>query len=492
MPIIGAALILAVQASIGREIKDSDTQARHDRAGFIVGLMFSIVTFGFSLLLLLPQAQNAGGFQFVEKAEWFSGVFYSLGVDGFSIALIILTTFLTPIALFGSMGKIKSRATAFVVVFLMLESLMIAVFCSLDLVLFYIVFELGLIPMFLMIGIWGGKDRLYASFKFFLYTAFGSLFLLAAIVAIYLKVGSTDLVSVLAYANTTGFGALEIWLFLAFALSFGIKLPMWPVHTWLPDAHVQAPTAGSVILAGILLKMGGYGFLRFALPLFPAASLSAQPYIFALSVIAIIYTSLVALKQTDMKKLIAYSSVAHMGFVTLGIFSFTQVGVQGAIFQMLSHGLISGALFLLVGVVYERTGRRDLAFYGGLVHRMPIYAAIFMVFTMANVGLPGTSGFVGEILTMTGAFLVAPWAAVGAATGVIFSAVYMLHLYRETIFGKLENEALFDIKDVSAQELICLMPLLVGTIVLGIYPSLIFDLTDTFSAYIVSLIGELA
>ena len=492
MPIAGAALILAVQAAIGKNGQDGAVQARLDRAGFLVGLLFSVATFGFSLLLLSSATPDANGFYFTEKSEWFSGIYYALGVDGFSISLILLTTFLTPIALFGSMGKVKTRSVAFVIAFLALETLMIAVFCALDLVLFYIVFELGLIPMFLIIGIWGGKDRLYASFKFFLYTAFGSLFFLAAIIAIYLQVGATDLPTVLAYRETTGWGGIEMWLFLAFALSFGIKLPMWPVHTWLPDAHVQAPTAGSVILAGILLKMGGYGLLRFALPLFPEASLIAQPYVFALSVIAIIFTSLVALKQTDMKKLIAYSSVAHMGFVTLGIFSFTTLGIQGAIFQMISHGLISAALFLLVGVVYERTGRRDLAFYGGLVHRMPIYAAIFMLFTMANVGLPGTSGFVGEIFTMTGAFMAAPWAAFGAAFGVILSAVYMLHLYRETIFGKLENEALFDIQDVSLQELACLVPLVIGTVLLGVYPSLVFDLTDTFSSYIVRLVGDFA
>jgi NADH-quinone oxidoreductase subunit M len=357
---------------------------------------------------------------------------------------------------------------------------MIGVFCALDLVLFYVFFEAGLIPMFIVIGVWGGINRIYASFKFFLYTLLGSLFMLAAVVYMYLVAGTSDIVVLEQFEFAK---SAQIWLWLAFFSSFAVKLPMWPVHTWLPDAHVQAPTAGSVILAAVLLKMGGYGFLRFNLPMFPDASVFFQPFVFTISVIAIVYASLVAWRQTDMKKLIAYSSVAHMGFVTLGIFSFTEIGVQGAIFQMLSHGLISGALFLIVGVVYDRMHTREISAYGGLVHRMPVYATFFMLFTMANVGLPGTSGFVGEILTMVGAFQANTWAAAGAALGVIFSAVYMLTLYRRTVFGKITNPDLETIEDVNTKELICLIPLAIGTILLGVLPNLIFDITRESSLH---------
>ena len=453
IPLAGAILILLVKLLTGAQTRPDGSE---DERVLYAGLMFSVATFVISLIVFVYYDFNGTGYQFVEEVDWFSGIKYKMGIDGMSLLLILLTTFLTPIALIASIGSIKHRLTEYIVAFLVLETFMIGVFCALDLVVFYVFFEAGLIPMFVIIGVWGGIDRIYASFKFFLYTLLGSLFMLAAIVYMYLVAGTSDVVQLEQFEFAKG---AQTWLWLAFFASFAVKLPMWPVHTWLPDAHVQAPTAGSVILAGILLKMGGYGFLRFSLPMFPDASLLFQPFIFVVSVIAIVYASLVAWRQTDMKKLIAYSSVAHMGFVTLGIFSFTEVGVQGAIFQMLSHGLISGALFLIVGVVYDRMHTRDIAAYGGLVHRMPIYATLFMLFTMANVGLPGTSGFVGEILTMVGAYQANTWAAAGAALGVIFSAVYMLTLYRRTVFGKITNPDLEDIQDVNIKEMICLIPL---------------------------------
>ncbi|MEL7109754.1 MAG: NADH-quinone oxidoreductase subunit M [Pseudomonadota bacterium] len=477
IPLAGAILILLVKMLTGSQTQPDGSE---DQRVMYAGLLFSVMTFVISLIVFVYYDFNGTGYQFVEEVDWFSGIKYKMGIDGMSLLLILLTTFLTPIALIASIGSIKHRLTEYIVSFLVLETFMIGVFCALDLVVFYVFFEAGLIPMFVIIGVWGGVDRIYASFKFFLYTLLGSLFMLAAIVYMYLVAGTSDVVQLEQFEFAKG---AQTWLWLAFFASFAVKLPMWPVHTWLPDAHVQAPTAGSVILAGILLKMGGYGFLRFSLPMFPDASLLFQPFIFVVSVIAIVYASLVAWRQTDMKKLIAYSSVAHMGFVTLGIFSFTEIGVQGAIFQMLSHGLISGALFLIVGVVYDRMHTRDIAAYGGLVHRMPIYATLFMLFTMANVGLPGTSGFVGEILTMVGAFQANTWAAAGAALGVIFSAVYMLTLYRRTVFGKITNPDLEDIQDVNIKEMICLIPLAIGTILFGILPNLIFDITRESSLH---------
>lgn len=471
LPLAGAILILLVKMLTGTQMRPDGSE---DERVMYAGLMFSGATFVVSLIVFAYFNFKGTGYQFVEEVDWFSGIKYKMGIDGMSLLLILLTTFLTPIALIASIGSIKHRLTEYIVSFLVLETFMIGVFCALDLVVFYVFFEAGLIPMFIIIGVWGGVDRNYASFKFFLYTLLGSLFMLAAVVYMYLTAGTSDVVQLEQFEFAKG---AQTWLWLAFFASFAVKLPMWPVHTWLPDAHVQAPTAGSVILAGILLKMGGYGFLRFSLPMFPDASLLFQPFMFVLSVVAIVYASLVAWRQTDMKKLIAYSSVAHMGFVTLGIFSFTEIGVQGAIFQMLSHGLISGALFLIVGVVYDRMHTRDIAAYGGLVHRMPIYATLFMLFTMANVGLPGTSGFVGEILTMVGAFQANTWAAAGAALGVIFSAVYMLTLYRRTVFGKITNPELEDIEDVNIKEMICLIPLAIGTILFGILPNLIFEIT---------------
>ena len=372
------------------------------------------------------------------------------------------------------------------IAFLVLETLMIGVFCALDLVLFYLFFEAGLIPMFLIIGIWGGPRRVYASFKFFLYTLLGSVLMLLAIIYMYWTSGTTDIVALLANPGFTP--EAQKWLWLAFFASFAVKMPMWPVHTWLPDAHVEAPTAGSVILAAILLKMGGYGFLRFSLPMFPDASLYFQDFVFVLSVIAIVYTSLVALMQEDMKKLIAYSSVAHMGFVTMGIFSLNRQGIDGAMFQMISHGLVSGALFLCVGVVYDRMHTREIAAYGGLVKTMPLYAFTFMVFTMANVGLPGTSGFVGEFLSLLGAFQANTWVAFFATTGVILSAAYALWLYRRVVFGKLEKPALMHLPDMTPRELATLAPLVVLTIFFGAYPAPILDI---FGASVETLIKPL-
>ncbi len=477
LPLLGAVLILLVRMLTGVPKQEDGSE---DNRVMYAGLLFSVTTFVVSLVMFASFDLQGTGYQLVEEYQWFGDIQYKMGIDGMSLLLIMLTTLLTPIALFGSIGSVKHRLTEYIVSFLVLETFMIGVFCALDLALFYVFFEAGLIPMFIIIGVWGGIDRIYASFKFFLYTLLGSLFMLAAIVYMYYTVGTTDVVELETFEFAKG---AQTWLWLAFFASFAVKLPMWPVHTWLPDAHVQAPTAGSVILAGILLKMGGYGFLRFSLPMFPDASLFFQPFIFFVSVVAIVYASLVAWRQTDMKKLIAYSSVAHMGFVTLGIFSFTEIGVQGAIFQMLSHGLISGALFLIVGVVYDRMHTRDISAYGGLIHRMPVYAVLFMLFTMANVGLPGTSGFVGEILTMVGAFQANTWAAAGAALGVIFSAVYMLTLYRRTVFGKITNPKLETIEDVNLKELICLIPLAIGTILLGVVPNLIFDITRESSLH---------
>jgi len=452
-----------------------------------ISLLTTIITLVVSIIALMQFDMAKTGFQLVENIPWFGGSSYKLGVDGMAISLIILTTALMPLCVMQSMRSIEDRLGDYMIAFLILECLMIGVFCALDLVLFYVFFEGGLIPMFLIIGIWGGKNRLYASFKFFLYTLLGSLLLLIALIYMYSISGTTDIEALQKFPFSR---EVQTWLWLAFFASFSVKLPMWPVHTWLPDAHVEAPTAGSVVLAAVLLKMGGYGFLRFSLPMFPDASVLFQPLMFALSIIAIIYASLVAFRQTDMKKLVAYSSVAHMGFVTLGIFSFTETGIQGAIFQMISHGIISGALFFCVGVIYDRMHTREISFYGGLVHRMPVYAALFMLFSMANVGLPGTSGFVGEILTMVGGFQASTWAAAGAALGVILSAVYMLTLYRRTVFGEMTNEKLMGIKDVNASEFFILGLLAIAALVFGVMPSLAFDLTKGSTDAILEMIGR--
>ncbi|WP_111431706.1 NADH-quinone oxidoreductase subunit M [Rhodobacteraceae bacterium DSL-40] len=474
LPLIGAVVLLVF-------LKGEDEMAQ--RNAKLLALFTTAATFILSLFVLLGFDPTDTGFQFVEEGAWLGGLTYKMGVDGISVLFVMLTTFLMPIVI-GASWHVTSRVKEYMVAFLVLETLMIGVFCALDLILFYVFFEAGLIPMFLIIGIWGGKDRIYASFKFFLYTLLGSVLMLVAMIAMYYQAGTTDIPTLLTHQfdsetmHVLGFtiaGGAQTLMFLAFFASFAVKMPMWPVHTWLPDAHVQAPTAGSVVLAAILLKMGGYGFLRFSLPMFPVGSEVMQDFIFTISVIAIVYTSLVAIMQEDMKKLIAYSSVAHMGFVTMGIFAFNQQGLDGAIFQMLSHGFVSGALFLIVGVIYDRMHTREIAAYGGLVIRMPVYALIFLLFTMGNVGLPGTSGFVGEFLTLSGVFQVSTWVAFFAAFGVILSACYALWLYRKVMFGDLIKESLKTIADLSGREKLLFAPLVAATLLLGIYPSLILD-----------------
>jgi NADH-quinone oxidoreductase subunit M len=464
LPLVGALFI----ALLG----DDEASARNARW---VALWTTLITFAISLLLLWRFDPTSPDFQFTEKYPWLGGAInYSMGVDGISLPFVILTTALMPISIVASWEAIQRRVREYMIAFLVLETLMVGTFCALDLVLFYLFFEGGLIPMFLIIGIWGGPRRVYASLKFFLYTFLGSVLMLLAIMAMYWNAGTTDIPTLMHHAFPR---SLQTWAWLAFLASFAVKLPMWPVHTWLPDAHVEAPTAGSVILAAILLKMGGYGFLRFSLPMFPDASHSLAPLIYALSIIAIIYTSLVALMQEDVKKLIAYSSIAHMGFVTMGIFAVTTQGVAGGIFQMISHGIISAALFLCVGVVYDRMHTREIAAYGGLVNRMPLYAFVFMVFALANIGLPGTSGFVGEFLTLIGTFRVNNWVATLATLGTILSAAYMLWLYRKVIFGKLEKASLFFIRDIGWREAVIFAPLVVLTIVFGVYPKLVLDVS---------------
>jgi NADH-quinone oxidoreductase subunit M len=461
LPLVGALLIATLNAEAVRNAR-------------WIALWTTLITFFVSLLIWWHFDTTTAGFQFVEEYDWLGPLKYKMGVDGISMLFVILTTFLMPLCILASWEAIQDRVKEYMIAFLVLETLMLGVFCALDLVLFYLFFEGGLIPMFLIIGVWGGKRRVYASFKFFLYTLLGSVLMLLAMMAMYWHAGTTDIPTLL----TTKFPPeMQWWLWIAFFASFAVKMPMWPVHTWLPDAHVEAPTAGSVILAGILLKMGGYGFLRFSLPMFPNASADFAPFVFSLSIIAIIYTSLVALVQEDMKKLIAYSSVAHMGFVTIGIFAASQQGVDGAIFQMLSHGLVSSALFLCVGVIYDRMHTREIAAYGGLVERMPKYAAAFMVFTMANVGLPGTSGFIGEFLTLLAAFKANTWVAILATTGIILSAAYALYLYRRIVFGALHKANLRGILDLSPREIAIMAPLVLLTIFYGFYPAPVLDVT---------------
>ncbi len=463
LPLVGAAFILTQRG-------DDEATLRNVRWA---ALFTTIAVFVLSLVVWQRFDASSAAFQLVEERPWFGGgIVYKMGVDGFSLPFVLLTTFLMPFAILASFELIEKRVAEYMIAFLVLETLMIGVFCALDLVLFYLFFEGGLIPMFLIIGIWGGKRRVYASFKFFLYTLAGSLLMLIAILAMYRTAGTTDIETLL----KTQFPAqMQTWLWLAFFASFAVKMPMWPVHTWLPDAHVEAPTAGSVILAAILLKMGGYGFIRFSLPMFPDASVYFAPLIYALSIVAIIYTSLVALVQEDIKKLIAYSSVAHMGFVTMGLFTLTPQGVQGALFVMISHGLVSGALFLCVGVIYDRMHTREISAYGGLVNRMPLYAVVFMIFTMANVGLPGTSGFIGEFLTLVGAFKANSSVALFATTGVILSAAYALYLYRRVIFGALEKASLASITDLTPREIVIFAPLVLLTIYYGVQPNPVLD-----------------
>ncbi len=458
-----------------------------------LALIATGATFLISLFLLFGFDPSDTGFQFVEEGDWILGLTYKVGVDGISVLFVMLTTFLMPIAI-GACWNVTHRVKEYMVAFLVLETLMIGVFVALDLVLFYLFFEAGLIPMFLIIGIWGGKERIYAAFKFFLYTFLGSVLMLVAMIAMYVDAGTSDIETLLTHefgSDTFSLlgiqivGGAQTLMFLAFFAAFAVKLPMWPVHTWLPDAHVQAPTAGSVVLAAILLKMGGYGFLRFSVPMFPVGTEIVGPLILWLSAIAVVYASLVALMQEDMKKLIAYSSVAHMGFVTLGIFAVNQQGLDGAIFQMISHGFISGALFLVVGVIYDRMHTRRIDAYGGLVNRMPVYALIFMLFTMANVGLPGTSGFVGEFLTLVGVFQVNTWVTAVAATGVVLSAGYALWLYRRVMMGALVRESLKTITDMSRREKALFAPLVAMTLLLGVYPSLVTDITGPAVAELV-------
>jgi NADH-quinone oxidoreductase subunit M len=450
-----------------------------------VALWTTLITFAVSLILIWRFDGSSADFQFLEKRPWLGGAInYSMGVDGISLPFVVLTTALMPISILASWDSIQRRVREYMMAFLLLEALMIGTFCALDLVLFYLFFEGGLIPMFLIIGVWGGPRRVYASFKFFLYTLLGSVLMLLAIMAMYWDAGTTDIPTLLHHAFPRN---LQTWAWFAFLASFAVKMPMWPFHTWLPDAHVEAPTAGSVILAAILLKLGGYGFLRFSLPMFPEATQHLAPLIYVLSVVAIVYTSLVALVQEDIKKLIAYSSVAHMGFVTMGIFAVTTQGVAGGIFQMISHGIVSAALFLCVGVVYDRMHTREIAAYGGLVNRMPVYAFVFLVFTLANVGLPGTSGFVGEFLTLIGTFRINTWVATLATLGTILSAAYALWLYRKVVFGRLEKPSLLAIRDIGWREITILAPLVILTIVFGIYPKPVLDMS---SASVTALISN--
>ena len=478
LPLVGVFFILVFIRG------DEEAVARNSR---YTALWTSLVTFAVSLTLWFGFERGTPEFQFVEENEWIPslGLTYRMGVDGISVLFVLLSTLLTPLCILASWESVKTRVREYMVAFLALETLMVGMFCALDFMLFYVFFEGVLIPMFLIIGIWGGARRVYAAFKFFLYTLLGSVLMLLAILAIYFQTGTMDIVTLLSGAQIPA--GMQMWLWLAFFASFAVKVPMWPVHTWLPDAHVEAPTAGSVILAGVLLKMGAYGFLRFSLPMLPEASEYFTPLVYALSIVAVIYTSLVALAQEDMKKLIAYSSVAHMGFVTIGIFTVTQQGLEGAIFQMLSHGIVSGALFLCVGVIYDRMHTREISRYGGLVERMPAYGVIFMLFTLASVGLPGTGGFVGEFLVLVGAFQANTWVALLAATGMVLGAAYMLYLYRRVIFGKLTKEDLMKILDLNWREKAVFAPLVVIVIWMGIYP---VSFLDVMSASVSSLIDN--
>ncbi len=477
LPLVGIAFILVL---VRGDQRATDRNARY------MALWTSLATFALSLLLWINFDTGKADFQFLEEVRWFTlpggyALTYRMGIDGISLFFVLLSAFLTPICVIASWRSIGERVREYMIAFLALETLMIGTFSALDLFTFYVFFEGVLVPMFLIIGVWGGERRVYSAFKFFLYTLLGSVLMLLAMLALYFAAGTTDIARLLEYARTTGFDRdAQFWLWLAFFASFAVKTPMWPVHTWLPDAHVEAPTAGSVMLAGVLLKMGGYGFLRFSLPMFPEASIYFAPLVYALSIVAIVYTSLVALAQDDMKKLVAYSSVAHMGYVTLGIFAAThqikdgallgEQAVQGASFQMLSHGIVSAALFLIVGVVYDRMHTRLIARYGGLVERMPRYAFVFMVMMLASVGLPGTSGFVGEFLVLLGAFQANVWVAILAASGVVLGVPYMLYLYRRVIFGKLVRADLAGILDLDLREVVVFAPLVMLVLWMGIYP----------------------
>jgi NADH-quinone oxidoreductase subunit M len=470
-PILSLITILPLVGAIFIFIFDNNQS--ENKNTIYVSLFTSFVNFFLALFLWYSFDKNTADFQFIEEANWINGfIKFKFGIDGISILFIVLTAFITPICIISCISSIKKRLKEFLIAILVLETFMIGVFCSLDLVIFYLFFEAGLIPMFLIIGIWGGPKRVYAAFKFFLFTLLGSVLMLVAIISIYWITGTTDVVQIYEIKIPVEFQYL---LWLAFFSSFAVKMPMWPVHTWLPDAHVEAPTAGSVILAAILLKMAGYGFLRFSIGMFPIASEYFIPLIYTLSIIAIIYTSLVALMQEDMKKLIAYSSVAHMGFVTLGIFTFTKQGIEGSIFQMLSHGIISAALFLCVGVLYDRVHSRLINSYGGIVNILPKYAFVFAIFMLGSLGLPGTSGFIGEILVLLGAFQKSFLAAILASIGIILGAAYMLWLYKRVVFGKLEKKELLELNDLNYSETVILFSLAILTLVFGFYPNLILD-----------------
>jgi len=459
LPLVGATFIFFIRG-------EEEVVAQNSRA---VALWTALVTFLLSLLIWAQFDPADPGFQLVEKSPWLSGlgINYYMGVDGISLWFILLSTLLTLICIVGSWHSVTSRVKEYMIAFLVMCTMLVGVFSALDLVLFYVFFEGILIPMYLIIGIWGGPRRIYAAFKFFLYTLVGSVLFLVALIVMYLETGTTEIPELMRANFDPG---LQLWLWLAMFASFAVKMPMWPFHTWLPDAHVEAPTAGSVILAGVLLKIGGYGFLRFSLPMLPEASLFFAPLIYALSVVAIVYTSLVALAQSDMKKLIAYSSVAHMGIVTIGIFTPNALGLTGGLLQMISHGFVSAALFLVVGVVYDRIHSREIAAYGGLAERMPVYAAVFMLFMLASAGLPGTSGFVGEILVIVGVFMENSWVALLAATGMILGAAYMLWLYRRVVFGALVKETLRGIRDLRANEIAAFAPLVLLVLFMGLYP----------------------
>ncbi len=463
LPLLGAIVILL--------IKDDENSINNIKK---VALLTSVGVFLLSLFIWLQFDNSNPGYQFQEKFRWFSdfNFYYHIGIDGISLFMVILSTFLTPLCILASWESIKKRVKEYMIAFLFLETVMIGMFSSVDILLFYIFFEAVLIPMYLIIGIWGGDRRIYASFKFFLYTLLGSVLMLIAIIAIYRLTNSMSIEDLQGNYFAKN---VQMYLWLAFFASFAVKIPMWPFHTWLPDAHVEAPTAGSVILAGVLLKMGGYGFIRFSLGMLPEASEYFSPLVMTLSIVAVVYTSLVALAQTDIKKLIAYSSVAHMGLVTIGIFIVNAQGLEGAMIQMISHGVVSGALFLCVGVIYDRMHTRDINFYGGLVNRMPIYATVFMIFMLGSVGLPGTSGFIGEFLVIVGAFKYSSIVVIGSATGIVLSAVYMLYLYKRIIFGEMNNEKLSEILDLNNREKIILIPLAIAVIFIGIFPNIFIE-----------------
>jgi NADH-quinone oxidoreductase subunit M len=477
LPLVGALFCLVVNGP--KEAVDRNCRS--------AALATSLVTFLISLLLWVRFDVTKAGFQFEEKLNWIPelGIGYHMGIDGISLFFVLLSTLLTPICILSAWDAVRVRVKEYMIAFLVLETFMVGMFCALDLALFYVFFEGVLIPMFLIIGVWGGPRRVYPAFKFFLYTLLGSVLMLLAIITIYWQLGTTDLPTAMESLDLPFIW--QCWLWLAFFASFAVKVPMWPVHTWLPDAHVEAPTAGSVILAGVLLKMGGYGFLRLSIPLLPEASQYFAPLIFGLSVVAVIYTSLVALVQEDMKKLIAYSSIAHMGVVTIGAFILNVQGVQGSLFLMLSHGIVSAALFLCVGVVYDRMHTHEIAVFGGLVHRMPRYAFTFMFFTLASIGLPGLSGFIGEFLVLLGAFKVNTWVAALAATGLILGAAYALWLYRQIIFGELTKDSLKSILDMNRREVVVFLPLVLLTLWMGIYPN---SFLDPMAASVDKLVGD--